>query len=134
MMTRRRFLAAGGGAAALGCAWPAAASDPVRVGQQPLKLGSDRDGVLFIPKGYTPDVPAPLVLMFHGAGGTGLGVSYTFGVADALGVIVLAPDSRDEATWDFLVHGYGEDLEFIGVALKDTYARCHVDRRRMAIA
>ena len=134
MVTRRGFLAAGGAAAALACSRRAWASDPVRIGQQPLKLGSDRDGVLFVPKGYTPDVPAPLVLMFHGAGGTGLGVGYTFEVADDLGVIILAPDSRDEATWDFLVHGYGEDVEFIGIALKDTYARCNVDRKRMAIA
>jgi phospholipase/carboxylesterase len=113
--------------------WPAAASDPARIGQQPLKLGSDRDGVLFVPKGYKAGVPAPLVLMFHGAGGTGLGVSYTFDVADELGIIVLAPDSRDEATWDMLLHGYGDDVEFIGAALKDTYARCSVDRKRMAI-
>jgi len=133
MMTRRRFLAASGAAAVLAPAWPSAAAE-VRLGQQPLKLGSDRDGVLFVPKGYTPDVPAPLVLMFHGAGGTGLGVSYTFDVADEHGIIVLAPDSRDEATWDFLLHGYGEDVEFIGLALKDTYARCNVDRKRMAIA
>jgi phospholipase/carboxylesterase len=134
-VTRRTFLAASGAAAALGLGrTAAAAADTLRIGQQPLKLGSDRDGVLFVPKGYKDDVPAPLVLMFHGAGGTGLGVSYTFGVADDLGVIVLAPDSRDEATWDFLVHGYGEDVEFIGLALKDTYARCHVDRKRMAIA
>src|SRR3954469_10216669 len=133
-VTRRTFLAASGAAAALGCSVPAAASDPVRIGQQPLKLGSDRDGVLFVPKGYKPEVAAPLVLMFHGAGGTGLGVSYTFEVADEHGIIILAPDSRDEATWDFLVHGYGEDVEFIGTALKDTYARCHVDRTRMAIA
>ena len=134
MVTRRHFLAAGGAAAALACGWPADAADPVRIGQQPLKLGSDRDGVLFVPKGYTADVPTPLVLMFHGAGGTGLGVSYTFEHADDLGVIVLAPDSRDEATWDFLVHGYGEDVEFIGVALRDVYARCNVDHARMAIA
>ena len=134
MISRRRFLASTGAAAALAHAWPAAASDPARVGQRPLKLGSDRDGVLFVPKGYKADVPTPMVLMFHGAGGTGLGVSYTFDVADDLGVIVLAPDSRDEATWDFLVHGYGEDVEFIGVALRDTYARCNIDRKRMAIA
>ncbi len=134
MVSRRNFLAAGGAAAALACGWPADAADPVRIGQQPLKLGSDRDGVLFVPKGYKADVPTPLVLMFHGAGGTGLGVSYTFEHADDLGVIVLAPDSRDEATWDFLVHGYGEDVEFIGVALRDVYARCNVDRARMAIA
>ena len=147
-VTRRAFLAASG-ATALASAWPATAArplrsdlrgftseaaEPVHIGQQPLKLGSDRDGVLFVPKGYKPEVAAPLALMFHGAGGTGLGVSYTFDVADDLGIIVLAPDSRDEATWDFLVHGYGEDVEFIGTALRDTYARCNVDRKRMAIA
>ena len=134
MVTRRTFLAASGAAAALGCAAPAWAADPIKIGQQPLKLGSDRDGLLFIPKGYKPDVPTPMILMFHGAGSTALGVSYTFDVADALGIIVLAPDSRDEATWDFLVHGYGEDVEFIGIALRDTYARCNIDRTRMAIA
>ena len=131
-MTRRTFLAAGG-ALALGRG-TAAAAEPVRIGQQPLKLGSDRDGVLFVPKNYQADVAAPLVLMFHGAGGTGLGVSYTFTHADDLGVIVLAPDSRDEATWDMLLHGFGDDVEFIGAALKDTYARCSVDRKRMGIA
>jgi len=133
-VTRRAFLAASGAAAALGLGRTAAAADPLRIGQQPLKLGTDRDGVLFVPKNYQADVATPLVLMFHGAGGTGLGVSYTFTHADDLGVIVLAPDSRDEATWDFLVHGYGEDVEFIGIALKETYARCNVDRARMAIA
>src|SRR4051812_16198846 len=102
-MTRRRFLVASGAVAALGVGRSAFAADPLRIGQQPLKLGSDRDGVLFVPKNYKPDVASPLILMFHGAGGTGLGVSYTFEHADALGIIVLAPDSRDEATWDFLV-------------------------------
>jgi phospholipase/carboxylesterase len=134
MVSRRTFLKTGGAAVALGVARPARAADLLRLGPQPLKLGSDRDGVLFIPKGYKPEVPAPLVLMFHGAGGTGQSVSYTFDVADDHGIIVLAPDSRDEATWDFLVHGYGEDVEFIGVALRDTYTRCAVDKKRMAIA
>ena len=142
--TRRELLAGAGAAAALAWARPAAAAhhtgraapapDPVRIGEQPLKLGSDRDGMLFVPRGYTAGVPAPMVLMLHGAGNTGRGVAYTFGIADDLGIIVLAPDSRDEATWDLLLHGYGVDVEFIGAALKDTYARCNVDRRRMAIA
>ena len=134
MLTRRAFLAAAGAAAALGYGRRAAAADPARYGEQPLKLGTDRDGILFIPRGYKEGVPVPLVLMLHGAGGTGRGVGYTFEIADDLGVIVLAPDSRDEATWDMLLHGYGEDVEFIGAALKDTYARCTVDRKRMAIA
>ena len=134
MVTRREFLAAAGAAAALGYTRPVAAADPTRYGEQPLKLGTGRDGILFIPRGYKEGVPMPLVLMLHGAGGTGRGVSYTFEIADDLGVIVLAPDSRDEATWDMLLRGYGEDVEFIGAALKDTYARCTVDRKRMAIA
>ena len=134
MMSRRSFLTASAAAATLGLSGPAAGSEPVRIGQQPLKLGSDRDGVLFVPKNYTPEAASPLVLMFHGAGSSALNVSYTFPIADELGFIVLAPDSRDEATWDMLLHGYGEDVEFIGLALKDTYARCNVDRKRMAIA
>jgi phospholipase/carboxylesterase len=133
-ITRRQFLAAAGAAGALAWSRPVRAADAVRIGEQPLKLGTDRDGLLFVPRGYKPDVPSPLVLMLHGAGNTGRGVSYTFEIADDLGVVVLAPDSRDEATWDLLLHGYGEDVEFIGAALKDTYARCNIDRRRMAIA
>jgi phospholipase/carboxylesterase len=129
-LTRRAFLQA---AAATAFARAARAADPVRIGQQALKLGENRDGLLYVPRGYEPDVPMPLMLMFHGAGGTALSVSYTFEIADDLGLIVLAPDSRDEATWDMLLHGYGDDVEFIGAALKDTYARCSVDRKRMAI-
>ena len=120
---------------ALAPATRAGAADPVRIGQQKLKLADgDRDGLLYVPQNYKADVPTPLVLMFHGAGSTALNVSYTFPIADELGFIVLAPDSRDEATWDMLLHGFGEDVEFIGLALKDTYARCNVDRKRMAIA
>jgi phospholipase/carboxylesterase len=131
----RRLLLKTAGAIALSGGARVRAADPVRVGQQPLKLGDGgRDGVLYVPRGYTPDKAAPLVLMFHGAGSTGLNVAYTFPIADDLGAIVLAPDSRDEATWDMLLHGFGEDVEFIGAALKDTYARCNVDRSRMAIA
>ena len=134
VLTRRSFLTAAGAALVAGAA-RVRAVDSVRIGQQPLKLGDNgRDGVLYVPKDYKPDVPTPLVLMFHGAGSTGLNVSYTFPIADDLGFIVLAPDSRDEATWDMLLHGFGEDVEFIGAALKDIYARCNVDRKRMAIA
>jgi phospholipase/carboxylesterase len=131
-LTRRSFIAAG--AAMLGATRRALAAEPVRYGENDLKLGSDRDGVLYIPRGYEDGVPMPLVLMLHGAGGTGRRVSYAFEIADDLGVIVLAPDSRHEATWDMLLHGFGEDVQFIGAALKETYARCSVDRKRMAIA
>jgi phospholipase/carboxylesterase len=133
-MTRRTFLTAAGAVGALAYVRPARGADTVRIGQQPLKLGDDRDGLLYIPRGYKTDVPAPLVLMLHGAGSTSLSVAYTFDRADEHGIIILAPDSRDESTWDLLLHGYGPDIEFIGAALKETYARCAVDRKHMAIA
>jgi predicted esterase len=134
-MDRRTFLAGTAAALAGVPAFGAQESASIRPGQHDLKLGdADRDGVIYIPRGYTPEKAWPLMVMLHGAGNTGRGVAYTFPLADEFGIVVLAPDSRDEATWDFLVHGYGEDVEFIGLALKDTYARCNVDRTRMAIA
>ena len=134
-MNRRAFLA---GAAATVAAFPriaGAQTTEITPGQHDLKLGeADRDGLIYVPRGYKADTAAPLIVMLHGAGNTGRGVAYTFPLADEFGVVVLAPDSRDEATWDMLLRGFGDDVEFIGAALKDTYARCAVDRTRMAIA
>jgi phospholipase/carboxylesterase len=134
-MNRREFLA---GAAATLASFPGIAgaqSTEITPGQHDLKLGdADRDGLLFIPRGYTADTPAPLMVMLHGAGNTGRGVAYTFPLADEFGVVVLAPDSRDEATWDMLLTGYGPDVEFIGAALKHTFSRCNIDRKRTVLA
>jgi predicted esterase len=133
-MNRRQVLS---GTAAL-AAFPNIAgvqSVAIRPGQQDLKLGeADRDGQLYIPRGYTPDTPAPLMVMLHGAGNTGRGVAYAFPLADEFGVVVLAPDSRDEATWDMLLTGYGPDVEFIGAALQHTFSRCNIDRKRTVLA
>jgi phospholipase/carboxylesterase len=135
-MNRREFLAAGSAAALAGVPAPGRAqSTEIKPGQHDLKLGeADRDGQLYVPRGYTRDTPAPLMVMLHGAGNTGRGVAYTFPPADELGVVVLAPDSRDEATWDLLLHGYGPDVEFIGAALKLTFNRCNIDRKRTVLA
>jgi phospholipase/carboxylesterase len=134
-MNRRQFLA---GTAAAMAGFPAIAgaqSAAITPGQHDLKLGdADRDGLLYIPRGYAPATPAPLMVMLHGAGNTGRGVAYTFPLADEFGVVVLAPDSRDEATWDVLLTGFGPDVEFIGAALKQTFSRCNIDRRRTVLA
>jgi phospholipase/carboxylesterase len=134
-MDRRTFLA---GVSAAFTGMPAVGAQEnvaPRPGQHDLKLGeADRDGVIYIPRGYTPDKAWPLMVMLHGAGNTGRGVAYVFPLADELGVVVLAPDSRDEATWDVLLTGYGPDVEFIGAAMKQTYSRCNIDRKRMALA
>jgi len=102
-------------------------------GLQPLELETQRDGQLYVPAGYQPDRPAPLVLMLHGAGGSALGALDPFlSLADATGLILLAPDSRG-TTWDVIRGGFGPDVAFIDRALTHTFERCAVDPARMAI-
>ena len=146
--TRRAFLAAGAVAtvsslSAAARAWarqdplvltpPATPAHDLVEGQNPLHLDNDRDGIIYIPKGYTRDVPLPLVVAFHGAGGSGVGAGFAFRDADELGYIVLAPDSRDW-TWDSILGRIGPDPEFLAAAFASTIARCAVDRQRLAMA
>jgi phospholipase/carboxylesterase len=130
LVSRRHFLAT----ASLALVAAPLAGEELTPGQYPLKLDNQRDGVLYVPRGYKPGVPTPLVVLLHGAGGSGLSTAYAFPVADELGFIILAPDSRDERTWDVILTGFGPDLEFLGAAFRQTTARCTVDRQRMAIA
>ena len=130
--TRREFLGATAGlvTAAAGVRPFAAAPGP---GSHPLELDHERDGLLYLPAGYTAGVPMPLLVLFHGAGGTAQSVFYAFPLADAHGVIILAPDSRDQRTWDLVLGRYGPDADFLSTALAQTFSRCSVDRSRMAI-
>src|SRR5919201_3627881 len=100
MVTRRGFLAAGAGALAAGAVAvraiqttrggdsllrvrhrkPTARISP---GRHSLGLGSDRDGILVVPRSYSPDTPAPLALMLHGAGGRADRLSARFSLADS---------------------------------------------------
>ena len=104
------------------------------LGEHALGLGSNsgRDGLLIVPKSYRPDVPAPLAVILHGAGGSARRVLSFFGVADELGVIVLSPESRG-GTWDAIRGSFGPDIEFLDRALSLTFDRCAVDRNRVAI-
>ena len=55
-------------------------------------------------------------------------------MADEHGVIILAPDSRDQRTWDLVLGAYGPDADFLSSALGQTLGRCSVDRTRMSVA
>jgi len=130
-LDRRTFVAAGLGS--LMAARPGRAQE-LTPGQYPLDLDKVRDGVFYIPKGYKPGVPMPLVVWFHGAGGSGLNTQFTWPIADELGFILLAPDSRDERTWDLVLGVYGPDVEFLMEAFKKVLAKCAVDRQRLTVA
>ena len=137
LMTRRSFVGV------LGTTWAAAAhgsssldrDDPGQAGQHRLELGdADRDGLFYVPRGYTSDVARPLWVVLHGAGGTALSTAYMFPFADHFGVIVVAPDSRDERTWDGVLRNWGPDVEFIAAAVDRVKHLCNVDRQRMTVA
>src|ERR671933_1415921 len=104
------------------------------VGLQPLMLGAARDSCLYVPATYRAARPVPLVLLLHGAGGHARqGLDLLRSLADAAGLLLLAPASRDR-TWDLLVRRrYGPDLALIDRALEQTFARYAVAPERVAI-
>lgn len=97
-----------------------------------LGLGGSRDGYLYVPGSYTPETPMPLFVGLHGAGGEGRNWTSYPERAEALGMIVLAPDSRGR-TWDILRGSFGPDVEFLDSALRHTFQRCNVDPGRIAL-
>ncbi len=102
-------------------------------GLHPLGLEEVHDGLIFVPASYREDHPAPLVLMLHGAGGTARGGLTPFlDVAESHGLLLLAPDSRLR-TWDFVMGGYGPDVELIDRALSQTFSRYAVDPMHLAL-
>ncbi len=104
------------------------------VGLQPLMLGAARDSYLYVPTTYRAARRAPLVLLLHGAGGHARqGLDLLRSLADATGLLLLAPASRDR-TWDLLVgRRYGPDLDLIDRALEQTFSRYAVAPERIAI-
>jgi phospholipase/carboxylesterase len=98
----------------------------------PLKLERSRDAVLQLPAKATHQ-PLALLVMLHGAGGSGEGVlRRVAAAAEDAGVAVLAPDSRD-ATWDGIRGGFGPDVAFIDRALARVFERVPIDPERVAV-
>ena len=102
-------------------------------GLHQLGLERGRDGLLYVPAAYDAARPAPLVLMLHGAGGNAQhAIAPLMELADAAGLILLAPESRRQ-TWDVLLGGYGPDIAFIDQALAQTFGRYAVDPAHLAV-
>jgi phospholipase/carboxylesterase len=100
-------------------------------GDAPLGLEPLRDGVLYVPDNAEPG--GPVMVLFHGAGGTGRReLRAVVAAADRYGVVVVAPDSR-AVTWDVIVlGGFAGDVAFVDRALDEAVSRCGADFTRMA--
>ena len=101
-------------------------------GSHSLRLRKTRDGVLYLPPQYTPDAPVPLVLLLHGAGGSGASITQRFRTyADDLGIAFVAPDSV-EVSWD-RADRLMKDVAHIDAALAVAYRRINTSPDRVRI-
>jgi phospholipase/carboxylesterase len=105
------------------------------VGLRPLGIDAHprRDHLLYVPVSYRAGRPSPLMVLLHGAGSSSRDIlPHLREVADAAGLILLAPTSR-EYTWDVIVGGYGPDVAAVDRALEEAFSRCAVDPARVAV-
>lgn len=105
---------------------------PAEPGLRRLGLGSPRDALLFVPEAARTR-RVPLLVMFHGAGGSATHIWPTVrSDAEERGVAVLMPESR-QWSWDYKLGDFGDDRRFIDAALAETFRRVPVDAGHVAV-
>ncbi len=104
---------------------------PPQAGLSRLSLDGDRDGLIYVPSSYA-GASSSLLVLLHGAGGSGANWESFPARAEKRGLILLMPDSRGR-TWDLILGRVGPDIEFLDRALEATFTRCNVDRDHVAI-
>lgn len=104
------------------------------IGLQALELDKKRDALLYVPSSYRSATPAPLAVMLHGAGGdANHGMSLLQPVADAYGIILLAPYSR-RSSWDIIAdEKFGPDVVFISQAIEQVLNQYVINEDKLAI-
>lgn len=106
-----------------------------------------RTAVVRVPAAYDGVRPLPLVIAIHGAGGTGVGMGFTFNaLADSEGFIAAYPDgvTGDNRGWTALyglpiAGGHGaqvddvDDVGFIRTLIDKLHAAYHTDPARVFV-
>jgi len=112
---------------------PSAPTLTPEFGATALGLGTDRDGILYVPASYDPATPAPLLVAMHGTpGGAPLWEPF-YQACELRGMVMVAIESRGLA-WDLIeLQRFGLDLPFIDQALAHTFDRCLIDPTRLCM-
>ncbi len=108
--------------------------EPLPVGETLVDDVEGPIGRVYVPAVLPPAQAAPLVVMFHGAGGTSAqSLELIRGAADAHGLVVLAPDA-EAATWDVIGRGWGPDVRVVDRGLKVVFDRVPVEPTAISAA
>jgi phospholipase/carboxylesterase len=92
-------------------------------GRHQLGIAEERDAVLIVPENLKTEWPVPLLVMFHGAGGSADKVlPFLMDHARQRGFLLLLPQSQFP-TWDLVIGGNGPDLERLELALGEVASR-----------
>ena len=109
---------------------------PARSAAQTTSAGLQKlsGGLLFIPNAHAE--PLPLLILLHKAGGSASewfsGERSYAHYADQGRFIILAPESPGQS-WGIGPKNWGYDYVAINRALEEAFARCAIDRNRLAI-
>jgi phospholipase/carboxylesterase len=108
--------------------------DPLPPGLHPLLLFPQRNALLVVPAGIDPRQPTPLMVLFHGGGGSAAKIlPMMLDHAQSRGFLLLVPQSQFP-TWDVVIAGHGPDRERLDTALAEVASRFTLDPTRLAFA
>jgi phospholipase/carboxylesterase len=97
-----------------------------------LSFQNNREALVYVPK-RASESAVPFLLMLHGATQNPQRMfDYLGTTPEEAGVAVLAPKSRN-TTWDAMGGGFGEDVDFLNVALDRLFSTTAIDPARMSI-
>jgi phospholipase/carboxylesterase len=103
-------------------------------GQRHLALFDVRDTVLIVPDGIDATQPVPLMVLFHGGGGSAEKILPVMQAhAETNKFLLLIPQSL-MPTWDIVIAGNGPDRERLDHALAHVADRFTLDQRRVCFA
>lgn len=107
---------------------------PLPPGRHELGIFAERDYVLVVPEGIDARQPTPLMVMFHGGGGSAAKILPVMQRhAEEKRFLLLVPQSL-MPTWDIVIAGNGPDRERLDRALAEVSTRFLLEPSRVAFA